>query len=101
MEGTKNDAEKNRVDLLPFDALLAIAEVYTFGVKKYSERNWEAGMKWSRLFGAMCRHTWSWFTGEDKDKETGLSHLVHAGFCILGLIAYELRQVGEDDRPKR
>jgi len=98
-EGRKNDQNKNRVDLLPYDALDEVAKVYTFGASKYAERNWEAGMKWSRLFAACMRHTWAWFRGEDKDPESGLSHLVHAAFCILCLIAYELRHAGTDDRP--
>jgi hypothetical protein len=37
--------------------------------------------------------------GEDKDPETGFSHLSHVGCCALFLIAYELRGAGLDDRP--
>lgn len=98
-QGIKHDQDKNRVDLLPFDAVNEVAKVYTFGAKKYAERNWEAGMNYSRLFGACMRHMWAWFMGEDKDPESGLTHLSHAGFCVLGLIAYELRKSGVDDRP--
>jgi hypothetical protein len=99
-EGLKFDQEKNRVDLLPVDALEEIAKVLTHGAIKYGDRNWELGMKWSRPYGALLRHMFSWFKGEENDPETGLSHLAHAGCCVLFLLTYHLRKVGEDDRPK-
>lgn len=99
MSGVKHDGGKAPWHLLPFDAIAGIVEVLAFGAKKYAARNWEAGMDWSRLFGAAMRHLTAWFNGEHKDPETGYSHLWHAGCCILFLIAYELRGVGHDDRP--
>lgn len=99
-KAVKFDGDKPGVDLLPFDALLEITKVYDFGARKYSARNWENGMAWSRLFAACMRHLWAWFQGENKDPESGLSHLVHAAFCILCLVAYEKRKAGTDDRPK-
>lgn len=64
-------------------------------------RNWEAGMDWSRVFSALQRHTWAWWGGEDKDPETGFSHLEHAACCIMFLNAYEQRGIGKDDREKK
>ena len=101
MSGTKFDEDKVRLDLIPPELVMKVGGVLTFGAQKYSERNWEEGMKWSRVFGALMRHMWLWWGGEDKDGETGLSHLHHAGCCIAFLIAYEERKVGEDDRPKQ
>lgn len=63
------------------------------------DRNWELGMSWSRVFGAAMRHLWAWWKKEDKDPETGYSHLWHAFTCIAFLIAYEQRNAGKDDRP--
>ena len=110
MEGRKDDVEKVRFDLVPWDAIWGITEILTFGAKKYNERNWERGMKWSRCFSAMFRHMIAWFQGKvpttyshlfgDLDLETGKSHLLHAGCCLLFLISYEMRNVGEDDRPQ-
>jgi hypothetical protein len=57
-------------------------------------------MNWSRVKGALDRHLIAWWMGEDKDPETGFSHLWHVGCCVLFLIAYELRGAGLDDRPK-
>ena len=98
--GQKFDSDKLRYDLLPPELLEEVARVLTFGAEKYSARNWELGMKWSRPFGAMMRHMWAWWGGEDKDPETGYSHLSHAACCIAFLVSYERRNAGEDDRPK-
>jgi hypothetical protein len=70
-----------------------------FGANKYGDRNWERGMNWSRPFAALMRHMWAWWRGEDRDPETGLSHLAHAGCCILFLLTYQGHATGKDDRP--
>jgi hypothetical protein len=88
------------MDLVPWDSVTEIAKVLTFGAKKYNARNWELGFDWSRVFGALQRHLTLWFQGQDKDEETGLSHLAHAGCCIFFLLAFSLRKTGRDDRPK-
>lgn len=98
-EGRKDDADKVRMELLPPEFLTATATVLTFGAKKYNDRNWENGMKWSRVFGALMRHMWDWWRGTKYDAETGYSHLWHAACCLAFLIAYEQRETGEDDRP--
>jgi hypothetical protein len=97
--GRKDDSEKNRVDLLPFDALEEVAKVLTFGARKYADRNWEKGMGWMRIFGGVMRHTWAWCRGENTDPESGLPHLAHAACDVLFLLTYELRKIGTDDRP--
>ncbi len=98
-EGKKFDTGKLPWHLLPPDAVEQIVAVLEFGAKKYGDRNWEEGMAWSRPFSALMRHMWAWWRGEDRDPETGLSHLAHAGCCILFLLAYERRNIGVDNRP--
>lgn len=98
--GWKMDAGKPRLDLLAPEMLFGVSEILAFGAAKYGERNWEAGMSWGRCFGALMRHMWAWWRGEKADAETGKSHLLHAGCCLMFLIAYEERAVGTDDRPK-
>jgi hypothetical protein len=98
-EGRKDDAGKLPYQLLPSDAVEDILRVLRFGAEKYAERNWEKGMAWSRPFAAMMRHMWAWWRGEKADPETGISHLAHAGCCVLFLLSYELRKIGADDRP--
>lgn len=98
-EGRKDDAGKTPWHLMPPDALNEIAQVLEFGARKYGDRNWERGMAWSRPFSALMRHMWAWWRGEDRDPETGFSHLAHAGCCILFLLTYYGHATGTDDRP--
>lgn len=98
--GVKYDQGKLPWHLLPGDAVEPVLRVLSYGADKYAPRNWEKGMAWSRPFGAMMRHMWAWWMGEDKDKETGETHLAHAACCLLFLLAYEKRGIGTDDRSK-
>ncbi len=95
------DADKPRWELLPPDALNALVQVYTVGAKKYADRNWERGMSFSRCFGSLMRHSWKWWSGEEWDEETKCHHLAHAAWNALALLAYVLRKVGIDDRPRQ
>lgn len=76
--------------LLPSEALEEIARVYAFGADKYAAHNWRKGYEWSKSFSALCRHIFAFWRGEDLDPESGLSHLGHAGFHILGLLTFWL-----------
>jgi len=98
-EGRKDDGEKLRYDLLPPEALQSVVKVYTFGAKKYSPRNWEKGILWSRIFSGIMRHMWAWYRGEDLDPETGLPHTAHATFGCLALLQYMNTKTDFDDRP--
>lgn len=101
--GIKFDENKLRFDLVPPEALQEIISVLNYGATKYAARNWENGIKYGRIFAALMRHMWTWWSGEEKDQESGLSHLAHAGCCIFFLIAHTKRQhlLQYDDRPTR
>ena len=98
----KNDISDNKVmmQLLPPLAQERIAEVFTFGAKKYDDWNWAKGMEYSRLYGALNRHMTAWYKGEDNDPETTKSHLAHAGCCIMMLLELSETRPDLDDRPK-
>ena len=96
----KYDDNKIPVELLPTQALEEVAKVLAFGKKKYAAWNWAKGFKWTRLIGAAIRHIYAYQRGEDKDPESGLSHIAHAACCILFLLQHELSNLGEDDRYK-
>lgn len=91
-------AVKPRLDLVPWASIEEIAEVLTFGARKYEDNNWARGARWGRYFAALCRHIFAWWRGEDKDSETGLSHLAHAGCCLIFLMEYSRNGWGTDDR---
>lgn len=106
-KGVKYDQGKRGWALLPFDAVAKIVDVLDYGAGKYAPRNWERGMDWDRVFSALIRHLTDWWEKVDKgrgpgrDSDTGFSDLWHAGCCILFLIAYELRNIGNDNRPQK
>jgi hypothetical protein len=91
-------ANKTRWDLVPSAAVAEIAEVLAFGAKKYSANNWCRGAAWHRYFRALIDHCFHWWRGQDRDPETGLSHLAHAGCCLLFLMEYQRNGWGTDDR---
>ena len=66
-EAMKYDGEKVRLDLLPVQPIIEIGKVLTYGAKKYSERNWEKGLAWSRCYAASLRHLLAWQSGETND----------------------------------
>ncbi len=94
----KYDESKVQLELLSVPALMAIGQVMTFGARKYEAHNWRKGFKWSRLLGASLRHIFAYMSGENTDPESGLSHLAHAGCCIMFLLEHEICKLGTDDR---
>jgi hypothetical protein len=102
---TKADAGKLDWSMLPIDSLEEIMKVLEFGKTKYSAWNWSSGegFKYTRVFNALVRHLFAWVRGEDKDPETGLSHIAHAGCNVLFLLHFILhkeRYPNNDDRQK-
>lgn len=95
----KADGEKPRMDLVPVYPIQQLGQVLTYGANKYSERNWEAGMDWGRPYAAAQRHLMSWWSGEDLDPESGISHLSHALCNIAFLLEFVDKQKGTDSRP--
>lgn len=99
MSSGKKTTKDARFDLLPFDALWAVARIFGFGASKYAERNWENGLKWSSSHAALNRHLALWWAGEENDPESGMPHIAHAAWHGLVLLAHSLRGIGTDDRP--
>jgi len=88
MEGKKFDEGKLRMDLIPPAAIYGLAKVLSYGSEKYGDRNWEKGIDPGRIFAAAQRHLWAYWSGEDTDEESGLSHLDHAACNIAFLQTY-------------
>lgn len=98
-EGLKFDGDKPRYDLVPVLALDEAAKVFAFGAKKYADRNWELGLNYGRLYGALIRHLVAFWGGEEYDPESGLHHLGHATCCLLMLGEFAID--GRDDLDDR
>lgn len=99
-EGLRYNDGKPRFDLLPPEAMTALAAHYALGAKKYADRNWEKGMAWGKCFASMQRHAWAWAEGEDHDPETGSPHMIAVAWNAIALFIYALRGIGTDDRTK-
>lgn len=90
--GTKFDADKLPVDLVPGEAIEAIAQVLDFGRKKYTENGWQSVPDAQRrYFAAALRHMIAFQKGEHFDPDSGLPHLDHA-LCNLAFLAFFDRQ---------
>lgn len=83
---------KNKLDLttVPISLIEEVAKVREFGIKKYKERdNWRE-VPADKYEQALYRHWLAYLKGEDKDNESGLSHLSHIACNLAFLI--ELKQ---------
>ena len=96
----KFDGGKLPLHLLSTEAMNQTAAVLAFGAEKYAAHNWRKGFVWSRPLSAAMRHITAFNAGEDKDPESGLSHLAHAACCIMFLLEFEKTHKELDDRYK-
>lgn len=94
--GAKLDAGKVRPSLIFNDmprALLAVAEVGTFGANKYSDGGWQyvlGGI--NRYTDAMDRHRLKEFTEGSHDKDSELLHAAHLAWNALARLELMLRE---------
>lgn len=95
--GAKLDAGKNRVGLVLGDfprALLAVAEIGTFGANKYTARGWlevENGLE--RYEDAMMRHYFKEKAGELIDPDSELMHHAHFAWNALATLELKLKEM--------
>lgn len=89
-KGIKYDDGKLRYNLIDPEFEEDIAKVATFGFTKYGKLNWQKVNEGTeRYFNALRRHIKAWEKGEKIDKETGLSHLAHAGWNCMALLWFD------------
>lgn len=86
--GRKDDKDKLRFDLISPYALEEIAKVLTFGANKYGDRNWEKGLTYDRLLGAMYRHINAFQQGNIIDVDSGCHHMASAAFCAMAILHF-------------
>ena len=73
----KFDKDKLKYDLIPTEAIKALAEVLTYGAKKYKPDNWKNCEDVSRYIAALMRHLEAYRSGKTVDDESGLPHIYH------------------------
>lgn len=74
--GMKDDKNKIKMELLPFDSVREVAKVMTHGAKKYEPDNWKK-VEVMKYVGAFLRHLVDWLLGETYDKDSGLRLTSH------------------------
>ena len=76
--GMKFDTGKLQYSLIPPETLSALAEVLTFGARKYTIDGWKYVPDAKRRYmNALFRHLEAFRAGETHDPESGLHHLSH------------------------
>lgn len=96
--GGEKGSKPARFDLIPPEAVWALANHYGVGCAKYADRNWERGYCWGLSIAALERHLTQWKMGEDYDQETGSHHLIAVVWHAMALFIFQIRQLGTDDR---
>jgi len=100
-------AKLARFDLLPWGILSELAEHYGRGARKYEDRNWERGYKWSLSFAALHRHLAAFWNRDDIDDDPALyvegeahvaRHIIAVVWHACCLAYFSRYGVGEDDR---
>lgn len=97
VSGGEKGSKLARFSLIPSEFLWALAEHYGIGARKYADRNWERGYRWSLSVDALERHLHQWKQGEWKDQETGSPHLIAVAWHACALFIFGLRKLGTDD----
>lgn len=94
-EGSKEDKGKVRVDLVPVESIIGVAQILTNSVLsgKYEANNWKKGISWMKLYASTLRHLFFWVLGFSKDKDSGLPHLSHAATNIMMLMYYSMYEL--------
>lgn len=82
-----------------YDLVMQMADVMTFGAKKYGTENWAKGGSVKLILTACARHLTTWMHNP-LDHDTGKSHLVHAlcniCFAMYYLSKEEIRKEHDD-----
>ena len=80
--------------------LIELAKVADYGARKYSRGNYLKGQDISVTMDSLMRHLTKWWSGEEDDEESGISHLAHAAWNLATLIqdTSDTADVHLDDR---
>ena len=92
--GVKFDSGKLPMELIPPEAITAMARRLQIGAKKHEARNWEKGLLATQVQGALMRHLNDWAAGIDDDSDPladGSSNLEGVLINAAFLVAFEKR----------
>lgn len=87
---------KGRFDLISPIALIRIARVYEKGARKYTDRNWEKGLPFSRFIDSALRHIIQFMMGGEEDED----HLAQACWNLMAIMHMQMTHPGLNDLPQ-
>lgn len=92
---------KPSAQFIPPVAIIEESVVMALGAAKYGAFNWQDDLvDATTYYSAAIRHLLQWFSGEDRDAESGASHLAHVRACMAILIDAQASGKLIDDRPR-
>ena len=80
---------KGRFDLIPDLPMVRLAGVYERGAKNHGDRNWEAGLPFSRCLDSAIRHLIQYKMVRYKPELGDEDHLAHAVWNIFAIMHEE------------
>jgi hypothetical protein len=91
---------KPSAQFIPPVAIVEESAVMALGAAKYGPFNWQdEPVDATTYYSAAIRHLLQWFSGEDRDQESGASHLAHVRACMGILLDAQAAGTLIDDRP--
>jgi hypothetical protein len=98
-KGMRFNKDKRRWSLVDYESLEEMVKVLEFGAEKYDDDNWKKGFNVTEISESLLRHVYAFLKGEDKDPESGLSHIGHIQ-CNAMFLQYMMKQKPEFDNRK-
>jgi hypothetical protein len=89
---------KLRYDLIPPEALEALATICSDGAISHGEDNWLKGMPHRTTYASLMRHVQSWWAGVDIDPTSNRSHSWHIFWNAMVMVVMEARLKAGDER---
>lgn len=100
-EGTKFDSGKLRWDLIPFDCLEEVVDIYGRGAEVHGDDNWKSVDRGpERYFAALMRHLAAYRRGEEFDEAWHTRHLAHVVWNALALLWFQTHPRPEEKTKK-
>lgn len=96
--GNRFNEGKAKLNLIPPEFINDLGKVFTYGAEKYGEDNYTKGLPYSNCAASAMRHLNAFMRGEDNDKESGYSHLLHVTSNMAMLYYQTLNMPNCDDR---
>lgn len=98
-EGTKFDSGKLRWDLIPFDCLEEVVDIYGRGAEVHGDNNWQKVDRGpERYFAALMRHLVAYRRGEEFDAPWHTRHLAHVVWNALALLWFQTHPRAEEKK---